>query len=107
MACKDCIHYEACKAFNRMRQNVIDTSSSGAEKLCGRFADKSQFIQLPCKPEQPLYCLTYTKQDYVIIKPNHRLSDMVRWMEDGCFGTELFLTPEEAEAAIERSKDHG
>lgn len=96
--CKDCIHYDVCIRIRYPSMYGL----TGED--CEEFKDKSRFIQLPCKPEQPLYCLTYTKRDYVIMQPNHRLSDMVQWMEEGRFGAELFLTREEAEAEIERRK---
>lgn len=111
--CKECLHYEACKAFNRMRQNVIDTSSSGAEKLCGRFADKSRFIELPCKVGDEVYvpaawierlirfvivrCEIYAEE--IIFTDD---SDNEYHIED--FGKTVFLTREEAEAELERRK---
>lgn len=117
--CKECLHYEACKAFNRMRQNVIDASSSGAEKLCGRFADKSRFIELPCKVGDTAWVLV----DQIKTPLEARVRSMLigkDTIDFNCavkgyyavtvnsddFGESFFLTKEEAEAALaERTKN--
>lgn len=41
--CKDCLHYEVCKAI----ENELDMIPPSQ---CGCFKDKSRFIELPCKP---------------------------------------------------------
>ena len=41
--CKDCLHYEVCKAI----ENELDMIPPSQ---CSCFKDKSRFIELPCKP---------------------------------------------------------
>lgn len=48
MTCKDCIHYDVCKALED-QVGMIDA------RQCGCYKDKSRFIELPCKKGDVLY----------------------------------------------------
>jgi hypothetical protein len=118
--CKDCLHYEACKRFNEIRTNVIDESKRGAENLCELYADKSRFVELPCKVGDTVWYLNpvheicealvesvefnlYTNpQTWISVKyysewfGEHRLKSRI----DMLLNKTVFLTREEAEAAL-------
>ena len=48
MTCKECIHYDVCKAL----EDEVDMIST---YQCGCFKDKSKFIELPCKVGDTVY----------------------------------------------------
>ena len=48
MTCKDCIHYDVCKALEE-QVGMIDA------RQCGCYKDKSRFIELPCKVGDMVY----------------------------------------------------
>lgn len=127
--CKDCIHREACMKFNKVRVEVLEkTASRGADELCDTFADKSRYIKLPCKVGDTVYVLTSDSPTGI---EESRVKTMLLqempygttikiivpciyddWGGDyntfypNYFGKTVFLTKEEAEAAIaERSKE--
>jgi hypothetical protein len=61
-----------------------------------------RFVVLPCKPRDSVYELSPRRDKvYETIVPN--LHTIARWMEDGVFGTEIFVTKEEAEAVLNES----
>ena len=43
MTCKDCIHYDVCKFYNKNLPEEYDT----IEWQCDNFKDKSRIIELP------------------------------------------------------------
>ena len=47
--CNDCIHCDVCKSFSGVMMG------NNAGKLCGGFADKSRFVELPCKVGYTVY----------------------------------------------------
>ena len=58
MTCKDCIHNKACSGFTPtdLDSDVFDYAREGRtdeipdiEERCSSFADKSRFLELPCK----------------------------------------------------------
>ena len=48
--CKDCLHYDVCKALED-QVPMIDA------RQCGCYKDKSRFIELPCKVGDVVYWL--------------------------------------------------
>ncbi len=52
--CRDCIHHEICVL---LLQNT--------DAVCNGFADKSRYIELPCKVGDTVYCVDYAGE----IKP--------------------------------------
>lgn len=108
VTCKDCIHFETCKAFSRVRQDVMFTSSSEAGMLCSRFADKSRFIELPCKIGDEVYVITKAGYPYHgthIQRHYHVEPREFTYAHIPNIGKSVFLTREKAEAALaERTK---
>lgn len=45
MTCKDCLHYEACRAYynEKFLQEYVDAVG------CATYADKAEWVHLPCK----------------------------------------------------------
>lgn len=128
MTCKDCVHYEACeissvyfgeekgsKSFREYekRQNV--------ELDCDQFKDKTQLVELPCKVGDILYEITERRikshwvkcivrrvvlrievglEGYISAKCGTTISVPLQNI-----GKTVFLTREEAEKALERSRE--
>ena len=125
--CKDCLHREACMKFNKVRVEVLEkTASRGAEELCDTFADKSRFIELPCKLGDTVWianltkrCVFENKVSGIYIAGVGKNANSIRFEHTNRMGEKsyrkytfaqigktVFLTKEEAEAAIaERSKE--
>lgn len=129
--CKDCLHREACMKFNKVRVEVLEkTASRGADELCDIFTDKSRFIELPCKVGDTVYAycedffviLPYfvenmnigyigKSRNYILYEANCHADETDELIDEIDFdfddiGKTVFLTKEEAEAAIaERSKE--
>ena len=57
MTCKDCIHYDVCKALEK-QVGMIDA------RQCGCYKDKSRYIELPCKVGDTAYIDLSDKGDY-------------------------------------------
>ncbi len=65
MTCKDCVHYEACTNFAKMLFSAFNVSEDDAQDLlkickgdatvCNDFADRSRFVELPCKVGDKVY----------------------------------------------------
>ena len=119
MTCKDCIHYDVC---------LLGACINGVTGTCLNFKDKSRFIELPCKVGDTVH---YFSGDFGTILPyfvenlniaylgekgencvytfeancNHEneLLDSIDFEPDD-IGKAVFLTREEAEKALERSK---
>lgn len=115
--CKDCLHYEACKRFNEIRTNVINKSERGAENLCENYADKSRFVELPCKVGDTVYRISRRYGVWEIL-PREVVNltyyidylGRAKWwifttVEDK-LGETVFLTREEAEAALAERRAH-
>lgn len=114
MTCKDCIHYDACNKLNIMF-GFPTTDLLGYEKLCGCFADKSRYIELPCKVGDMIYDIynaalnggsdiSELKVPEIHINLDRRnkpwiiISGYYFAFED--FGKYTFFTKEEAEKAL-------
>lgn len=90
MTCKDCIHYDVCY---KKPDHFDDLSVNGG---CIDFADKSRFIELPCKVgdkvwyihKEKIYCQSVSKRNIYSIATSGKL------------GHSLFLSREEAGKAL-------
>lgn len=130
--CKDCIHHGVCGGFTPtdLDHDVFDYCREGRtdeildiEQRCNHFADKSRLIELPCKAGDVVYfplpdgdCETYVDVGAVFaigVDALHTMWISARY-ESGLkyyhtsedFGKTVFLTREEAEAALaERMED--
>lgn len=122
MTCKDCVHYEACKEWCSGIDEYIDPERKENQEPCKHFKDKNLFVELPCKVGDILYEITERR-----IK-SHWVKCIVRrvvlrievglngYISAKCgttisvplqnIGKTVFLTREEAEKALERSRDN-
>lgn len=107
MTCKDCLHYELCELHWLTSENA-----------CKRFfADKSEWVHLPCKTEDRVFSIIITGGTYRVvtdrvyalkISTGGFYAETNWYVEGGKIGYNVFLTQEEAEKALaERRKDDG
>ena len=115
--CKDCIHYEACKAVLDAAGFFSDDIEETLNEIkCQNFADKSRFVELPCKVGDAVYVLVFGRVisfivekitlDSVEDKPYmelHHGSRLVAELDE--LGKTVFLTREEAESALAERRD--
>ena len=107
MTCKYCLHYDRCKKLGICN---IETLS-----ICEDFADRSEWVHLPCKVGDTIYFETYRRGESIGVQP-HKVAkiNVVVTIErpfgsvgaeipDWQFGKYVFLTREEAEKAL---KEH-
>ena len=59
--CKECLHYCVCKAVADTGKFALDTERTDQSERCPNFADKSRFIELPCKYGDIVWCVSETK----------------------------------------------
>lgn len=135
--CKDCLHYEACVDMLQSMGFVVDGDGYLADRRCRIFKDKSRFFEVPCKPWDKVWIID-TTLDHVngglkkticegeIFKLSYNgFTTPMEWLDyrwdsplvgqttrhdriDLCLGKTVFLTREEAEAALaERMKNDG
>lgn len=64
---------------------------------------EGRLVVLPCKVGDTVYELS-PRRDKINLSIVPSLHTIVRWMEDGAFGTILFLTQEEAEVALREAR---
>lgn len=114
-ACEDCMWYNFC-TFNEYYAHN--------KHVCGKFKDKSKFIELPCFIGDKVYTVIYQKvyeaevicirpfvfKDYVEYRGNVIITFEDPFYHDGrpleqelfvVFGKDTFLTREEAEKKLE------
>lgn len=123
--CKECLHYVVCKPVADTGKFALDTERPDQSERCPMFADKSRFVELPCKRGDTVYAVTLNTEtftcgihrgyiacidirstgNYMIIC-HEGLDDEPYFdkiygrFED--FGKNVFLTREEAESELER-----
>lgn len=108
MTCKECVHYEVCKAYNKYFR----------EDVCGHFIPQSQFYESPCGVGKTVYKITRNKVKecevvFVGISADEKCSyfNFVENYADGTFyksysmvfgviGKTVFLSREDAEKAL-------
>ncbi len=106
--CKECLHHDVCKKFNEVRTKVINESNRGAENLCEVFVDRSRFIEMPCKEGEKVWVIRnhrgihHPREGIVsnIYVTDRGIGVGVKNIGRGIFGIKVFLTREEAEAAL-------
>ena len=125
VTCKDCLHNHVCALWRAQAGQDAKSWSDSDDWDCDYFADKSRFIELPCKVGDVVYfllpdgdCETYVDVGAVFaigVDALHTMWISARY-ESGLkyyhtsedFGKTVFLTREEAEAALaERMKENG
>lgn len=104
--CNDCLHNAVCALWRANEcQDAKCYSENGNEWECDFFADKSRCIELPCKINSKIYMLVTKRHkihlpEFTFVKETYlTYTNLRRVIED--YGKEIFLTREEAEAALE------
>lgn len=130
MNCKDCLHYEACKGTYYTAKgcdNIALYEFDGkmyADSGCEYFTDRSEWVHLPCKVGDTVYIIypdpryNWGNKELKILELkvyafhyyDNKVTVEIRgdgkyitW-DISCFGVSAFLTREEAEKELERSK---
>lgn len=112
--CKDCLHNEACN----MALDAAGFFSDDIEEIlnaikCPNFADKSRFVELPCKVGDTVYSVETTfnvpiegkiyeicfRSGILCFKVARKGYFSLGFLED-YIGKTIFFTREEAEAAL-------
>lgn len=114
--CKDCIHYDVCDHFVKIRTETL--SSIQQSEDCLFFKDKSKFIKLPCSIGDVTYAITSEENAEIIqvqvsmieIQPTYyriwiqdtKDTNGIWWITDNLYN-ELasFSTREEAQKKLE------
>lgn len=124
MACKDCIHYDACKFYNKNLPEEYDP----IEWQCDNFKDKLRIIELPCKVGDTVYLVDFEYgiykcivNDIQILSDNEPVYTLYFYSQNGyeaaelewdidierdCFGKTVFLTKEQAESKLKELNDY-
>lgn len=114
--CKDCIHHGVCGGFTPtdLDHDVFDYCREGRtdeildiEQRCNHFADKSRFVELPCKIGDKVYRLSRQCGEWKIL-PRKVLCITyhggTRWClyttKGDILGDNVFLTKADAEAEV-------
>lgn len=131
--CAECVHVEVCTNFAKMILDAFDVSEDDAQCLlkkctgdatvCNDFADRSRFVELPCKVGDTVYVVENIAGEKKIIQDSVETIGIGYYAEgieiyqfDGIktdgyfsdFGKTVFLTKEAAEQALkEREEDEG
>lgn len=110
--CKDCLHFKACMIVSEANE-YDEEIGKGVDERCKAFTDKSRFVELPCRVGDTVYVLMFGRVisfivekitlDSVEDKPYMKLHHGTRlvWVTElDEIGETVFLTREEAEAAL-------
>ena len=118
--CKDCLHNHVCALWRAQEGQDAKSWSDSDDWDCDYFADKSRFVELPCKVGDVVWYLNvineiceavvtcvefniYTKpQIWISIKYYSELCGEYAYTSriDMALNKTVFLTREEAEAAL-------
>ena len=116
--CKDCLHFEACELNSAMRIHLPTIAYRNTD-YCKAFKDKSEWVHLPCKVGDVVYCFApcfdtdHHPKLIVIEKEIVELKTIATVFglnfDVDCIGKTIFLTREEAEKELEemRKEDEG
>ena len=119
MTCKDCPHYEACKGtYMNVSEYKSITDFDGEHYAdiyhCPDFADKSEWVHLPCKVGDIVYCfepcfdtdhhpkLKVVEKEIVELKTIATVFGLN--FDIDSIGKTIFLTREEAEEALKKQR---
>lgn len=112
--CRDCLHFEACELNSAMRIRLPTIAHQNTDH-CKEFQDRSEWVHLPCKVGDNVYCyepcfdadhtpkLKLVENEIVELKT---IATVFGFNFDvKSIGKTVFLNREEAEKALaERSK---
>ena len=90
--CYDCLHYKVCGY--RIDEEGITTAG------CTQFADRSEWIHLPCKVGDKIWYIKNGKVNFRLVSK----SSIYSIATSGKIGKTAFITCEEAEKALEEKK---
>ena len=114
--CKDCLHYNACKmtylATGGHGDDTFDEFNWVTSYGCDNFADKSEWVHLPCKVGDTAYYVVGYGNNARIIEEGLKgvvLFGDKLYVADECkdfyeVGVEVFLNKQEAENALAERK---
>lgn len=108
--CKNCLHFEACGSMLKALGYTVDGDGYDADKRCDTFKDRSRFIEAPCKIGSTIYMIVTKRPkislpEFSFIKTSYLTEfNFFRVCRD--FGKTVFLTREEAEAALAERMVH-
>ena len=129
--CKECVHAEVCTHFAKMLFDAFNVSEDdtqvllekckGDASVCNDFADRSRFVELPCKVGDTVYVIEDIAGEEKIIQ-DHVETMGIGYYADGIniyqfdgvktdgyfedFGKTVFLTREEAEQALKEREEN-
>ena len=117
MTCKDCIHWKACRntAYEYAGEDAAsaydeDSCCKQFAEICENFADKSEWVHLPCKVGDIIYCfapcfdadhrprLKVVEREIIRLRTTLTVSGLISDIDN--IGKTVFLTREEAEKAL-------
>ena len=117
MTCKDCIHWKACRntAYEYAGEDAAssydeDSCCKQFAEICENFADKAEWVHLPCKVGDVVYCfapffdtdhrprLKVVEREIIRLKTTLTVSGLISDIDN--IGKTVFLTREEAEKAL-------
>lgn len=127
VTCKDCLHNHVCALWRAQEGQDAKSWSDSDDWDCDYFADKSRFVELPCKVGDVVYCLVRkdeiiecrvysfeqtmysAPQIWLTLEHEDRFGVICQYnRNENSVGKTVFLTREEAEAALaERMKENG
>lgn len=55
--CKDCLHYEVCAEVMKQQLYIKEVLCGRKNPVCPQFADRSEWVRLPCKIGSIVYQL--------------------------------------------------
>ena len=121
--CKDCIHYELIKTeassfcLCSMAFEMSERRKHNPNVECEYFADRSEWVHLPCKVGDTVYCIEFAEEIGIDKGKVYAISYTdTEWFsvryESGlrydhpqkAIGKSVFLTREEAEQALKERK---
>lgn len=112
VTCKDCIHYDVCDIWRREEGMDAKFYAETEDGKCEHFADKSRFVELPCKIGDKVYLISSSRGKKVISprevegvgyfgNQEWLITTTEDW-EGWWLGKTVFLAREEAEAELNR-----
>ena len=117
MICKDCIHWKACRntAYEYAGEDAAsaydeDSCCKHFAEICENFADKSEWVHLPCKVGDVIYCfapcfdadhrprLKVVEREIIRLKTTLTVSGLISDIDN--IGKTVFLTRYVVEKAL-------
>ena len=109
--CKDCFHYEPCKAMAYAWRKIEGTHYPLIAEKCKIFKDRSKFIELPCKLGDKVFYFDtagriYEQTIFQFIYGGTGLKlDSGVMFDSELIGKRFFLSRKEAEQALKECEE--